>query len=168
MPPNFIVRVATSSDEALVGKLLKASYTILMQPSYDEAALAAALPLMTQANPALVSSGTYYLVKNEGGRIVGCGGWTRERPGSGEAAAGLAHIRRFATHPERVSCGIGRAIYAKCEAEARAAGVRRFECCSSLNAEEFYAALGFRPLRRIDFPMGRNVKLPGVLMERSI
>jgi len=147
LPADIFVRTATPADDALVSELLQASYPVLMRPSYEGDVLAAALPLMTRADPALLSSGTFYLVKIEDGRVVGCGGWTRERPGSGEVAPELAHIRYFAVHPERNRCGVGRAIYAKCEEKARSAGVRRFECCSSLNAEGFYAALGFRTVR---------------------
>jgi len=168
VPADIIVRTATPADGALVSELLKASYPVLMRPSYEGDVLAAALPLMTRASTVLLSSGTFYLVESDDGRVAGCGGWTRERPGSGEVAPKLAHIRHFAAHPERIRCGVGRAIYAKCEEEARSAGVRRFECCSSLNAEGFYAALGFRTVRQVALPMGGDVKIPSILMERSI
>ena len=149
-----------------MNELVKASYLVPMCPSYEETVLAVALPLITRTIPALLSSGTYYLAKSEDGRIVGCGGWTWERPGSGEVAPELAHVRHFFTRPEWVGRGIGRVIYAKCEEEARPAGVRRFECHSSLNAEGFYAALGFMSVSQME--IGRNVKLSAVLMERSI
>ena len=148
--------------------LLEASYPTLMPPGYDAAVLAAALPLMTRANPALLSSGTYFLAESVDGLTVGCGGWTRERPGSGEVAPDLAHIRHFATHPEWIGRGVGRALYSRCAREARAAGARRLECYASLNAEGFYAALGFKSLERIEVPMGAGATLPSLLMARSI
>ena len=55
---------------------------------------------MTQANATLISARTYYLAVSDNGLVVGCGGWTRERPGSGEVEPALAHIRHFATHIE--------------------------------------------------------------------
>ncbi len=168
MPTDLTVRAATPADGAEVTALLEASYPVSMRPDYDEAVLAAALPSMTRASPALLSSGTYYLAISENGRVIGCGGWTRERPGSGEVAPDLAHIRHFATHPQSAGRGVGRAIYDKCEDAARSAGVRRFECYASLNAEGFYAALGFKPLRHVELPMGKNVKLPSIIMGRSI
>ena len=167
MPGGFVVRVATREDDARVSELLKASYPVLMASSYCEAVLAGALPLMTRANAMLLSAGTYYLAVSDNGSFVGCGGWTRERPGSGEVAPVLAHIRHFATHPDWIGRGIGRAIYVKCECEARSGGVQRFECYSSLNAEGFYATLGFHPIRQIALPMGQ-VELPSILMERLI
>ena len=123
---------------------------------------------MTRANATLLSAGTYYLAVSDNGLVVGCGGWTRERPGSGEVGPALAHIRQFATHPDWTGRGIGRAIYAKCEREARSDGVQRFECYSSLNAEGFYAALGFHPIQQIALPMEQGLEVPSILMERLI
>ena len=168
MPAGFTLRIATPEDQSPVSDLLNASYPSLMPSSYEEDVLAAALPIMTRANPALLSAGTYYVAQTKGGLIVGCGGWTRERPGKGDVAPALGHIRHFATHPEWTGRTIGRSIYALCEEQARSAGVRRFECYSSLNAEGFYAALGFRSVRQIEIPVGRGVTLPSVLMERLI
>ncbi|MBA4174894.1 MAG: GNAT family N-acetyltransferase, partial [Hyphomicrobium sp.] len=53
------IRVATPEDREAVTRLLQRSYPALMAGSYEPAVLAAALPLMTQANPALLASGTF-------------------------------------------------------------------------------------------------------------
>lgn len=139
-----------------------------MRGSYEAAVLAAALPMITQANPALLSSGTYYLAESADGVLAGCGGWTRERPGSGDIVPRLGHIRHFATHPHWVRRGVGRAIYERCQSDARLAGVRRLECFASLNGLRFYESLGFEAIRPIDIPMGARLKFSSVLMERSI
>lgn len=165
---GWAVRVATPDDAAAVGALLAASYPALMPAGYEAAVLAAALPLMTRANPALLASGRYFLVEDADGRAVGCGGWTPERPGRGDVVAGLGHIRHFATHPDRLGRGIGRAIYAACDAQARADGVRRFECYASLNAVAFYAALGFVPLGRLEVAMGPKAVFPCERMEKTL
>ena len=144
------------------------SYPVLMASSYDEADLVAVLSSITRANTALLSTGTYYLAVSEDGSVVGCGGWTRERPGNGEVATGLAHLRHFGTHPGWTRRGVGRAIYGTCERDARSADVRRFECYSSLNAKVFYAALGFKPIGHISLLIGHELKLPAILMERLI
>ncbi len=168
MPPGYQIRVAKPSDEAGVTDFLQLSYPVLMGSSYEETLLAVALPLMTRANPGLLESGTYYVAVGEGGRIVGSGGWTRERPGTGEIIEGLAHIRHFAVHPDWTRQGIARAIYDQCEAAARASGFGRFECYSSLNAEGFYAALRFKRIRPVVVPMGEGIEFPAILMERDI
>ncbi|QND56776.1 GNAT family N-acetyltransferase [Mesorhizobium huakuii] len=168
MSATFTVRRATPQDEAGVSELLLASYPGLMRTAYDQAILEGALPLMTRANPALLSSGTFYLAVNGHDLAVGCGGWSRELPGSSEVTPGLAHIRHFATHPEWLRRGIGRELYRRCAEDGRSSSVRRFECQASLNAEGFYAALGFRTVRRIELRIGPGPMLPSILMERAI
>lgn len=165
---NISVRQTTHRDGPLVCALLSASYPDLMSQGYEGAILEALLPTITKANPALLSSGTYYLAESNDGTGAGCGGWTRERPGSGEIVSGLAHIRHFATHPDWVGRGIGRAIYAVCQEKARSAGVRQFECYATLNAEGFYAALGFAKLKPVDVAVGPGLVLSSILMTRSI
>ncbi len=168
MPPTFTVRRATPEDESRVSEVLLASYPGLMSTAYDQAILEGVLPLITRANPALLSAGTYYLAANDEGFAVGCGGWSRERPGTSEVTFALAHIRHFAIRPEWLRRGIGRELYERCEEDARSSGARRFECQASLNAEGFYAALGFRSVARIEVRIGPGPLLPSVLMERAI
>lgn len=168
MDAAFTIRVAGPADEAGIGALLAASYPVLMAPGYDAASLARFLPIITRANPALLASGTFYLAETADGEIIGCGGWSAGRPGSGKVEAGLAHLRHFATHHGWARCGIGRALYETCEAAAREAGVDRFECYSSLNAVAFYEALGFASVREITLPMPRGITAPAMLMERAI
>ena len=153
MRSDYVLRVATLEDAAAIDGLLQASYPKLMASSYDEEVLSPALKLMTKANPSLLSSGTYYVAELTTALMVGCGGWTLERPGTGTVEPHLGHIRHFATHPAWIGRGIGRAIYRLCESAARSAGVIAFECYSSLNAEGFYSALGFKRTREIDIEL---------------
>ncbi|MBN1238957.1 MAG: GNAT family N-acetyltransferase [Gammaproteobacteria bacterium] len=164
----FSVRIAVPEDSAAVTALLQASYPVLMAAAYDEADLAPALDPMTKANERLLRSGTYYVAQAGNGTLLGCGGWTRERPGTSSVEPGVGHLRHFATHPGWARRGVGRAIYRRCEADARAAGIEEFECYASLNAQKFYAALGFDSVRSIviDFPLG--ISLPAMLMRRPI
>lgn len=165
---GFAIRPSTSGDEAAVTALLDLSYRTLMPAGYDQALLDDLLPLITRANPRLLSSGTYYLAESEEGDIIGAGGWTRDQPGTGDMIAEIGHIRHFATHPDWTSRAIGRSIFERCEAEARSSAVIRFECYSSLNAVDFYAKLGFKALRRVVIPMGGELVLPAMLMERIL
>ncbi len=122
---------------------------------------------MTRPHPTLLGSGTYFLAEAEG-EPVGCGGWSLVAPGTPLAEQGVGHIRHFATAESWTGRGIGRMIYARCEAQARAAGVRRLLCYSSLNGEAFYSALGFRRIDLLDVPMGTDLTFPSVRMARSI
>ena len=166
---GYSVRAAGPDDSAAVTALLQASYPALMTPAYgDEADLVSALELMTRANEGLLRSGTYYVAQSDDGTLVGCGGWTRERPGTARVEPGLGHLRHFATHPAWTRRGVGRAIYRRCETAARAAGIEAFECYASLNAQSFYEALGFAGVRRMVIDFSPRISLPAVLMHRAI
>jgi N-acetylglutamate synthase-like GNAT family acetyltransferase len=165
---DYVTRVATIEDAAAVEALLEASYPVFMGPWYEEAVLVPALEVVTKANHALLASGTYYVAESRDGCMIGCGGWTRERPGIGDIAAKLGHVRHFGTHPAWTRRGVGRAIYRLCQASARAVGIDAFECYSSLNAEGFYSTLGFRRIRIVLVELRPNLSLPSVWMRRQI
>ena len=168
MRAEFAIRVAALEDGTQVCELLSAAYPALMRESYDAQVLNAALPQMTRANPVLLKSGTFYVAQTKGGQFAGCGGWTFERPGSGETVPRLAHIRHFATHPNWLRQGVGRSIYRCCEDFAVAAGVREFECLASLNAVGFYQSLGFKTIANIQMTMGPGISIPTALMTRYL
>jgi len=123
---------------------------------------------MTVAQPKLLESGSYYVAESSDGAIIGCGGWTKERPGTSEIRAKVGHIRHFGVHPDWARCGVGKALYARCEIDARDAGITKFECYSSLNGEAFYSALGFRRVAQIEVDMFEGVRFPSVHMIADI
>jgi hypothetical protein len=71
----FEVRIASPQDAEAVSALLAASYPLLMAFGYDPILFARALPVLTKANPALLSTRTWYVVEALGAddRLVGCG-----------------------------------------------------------------------------------------------
>ena len=161
------VRVADQADLHAIEIILRESYPEFMAASYEPSILEWALPMMIEANPRLIASGTYYLCEVDG-EPAGCGGWTFEAPGSHVIEAGMAHIRHFGVRPCFARTGVGTRLYKRCEADALSAGANRFSCFSSLNGEAFYIALGFGSEGRIHVPMGRDKNLPGVLMTRPL
>ncbi len=111
---------ASLEDAEAVSALLQASYPSLMALGYEPVLFARALPLLTKANPALLSSGTWYVVELPGavGTLVGCGGWARQRPDAPNEPVDtvLGHLRHFATHPKWTRRGMGRALFERCVA----------------------------------------------------
>jgi len=171
---SFKIRRSTPADEAAVSELLELSYSKLMPASYESAILAKVLPIISRANPSLLTSGTYYLAEARDGSIIGAGGWTKQAPGSGEQLAGIGHVRHFATHPSWTGQGVGGAILNRCVEEARSSGVTRLQCFSGLNAVDFYAKLGFKAIKQIDVPFGSDpetgneLSSKAMLMERQL
>ena len=168
MVGSIALRPTTIDDAEPISALFTASYPVLMTTAYPADLLQDILPVITQTNPTLLSSGTFYMVENDQGQAIGCGGWTRERPGSSETIPGLSHIRHFATHPDWIGQGIGTAIYKCCEKNARLANTHTFECYSSLNAQAFYESLGFIAQEKFSVPMGPELQFPSIRMYRSI
>jgi GNAT superfamily N-acetyltransferase len=168
MTMSYALRTACADDADAVGRLLQATYPVLFPERYDAAVLAFALPLMTRANPRLLTSGTYYVAELAAGDLVGCGGWSMEPPEGGAALPDVGHVRHFATHPRWLRRGIGRAILSRCLRDARERGVRRLDCCSSLVAEGFYRAMGFATLGSFAIEVAEGVVFPAVLMRRDL
>ena len=103
MADDFTIRQATPADAAAVSGVLRASYTQLLRGWYDQQTLDRALPFVVDANPELLSSGTYYVCVSQSDDFLGCGGWTQDRPEGGGAINGLGHVRHFATHPDHAA-----------------------------------------------------------------
>lgn len=161
------IRAATPDDADLLTGIIAASYRTLDSGLYDTARLAAAMPLMSKANPKLLASGTYYVVEVDG-VAAACGGWTFEKPGSGEFEDGVAHIRHFATHPDYLRRGLARRLLDHCLDEAKSRGARVMRSQATLPAEQFYASAGFRTLKRTEVQMGPDIMLPALEMERPL
>jgi N-acetylglutamate synthase-like GNAT family acetyltransferase len=161
------VRVANDNDRAEIETLLSRSYPALMKESYPPDVLQAALPLMTRANPELLSSGSFY-VAEKSGAIVACGGWTFNAPGSQSLVDGLIHARHFAVDPELAYHGLGRLLFNRCVADAAAKGATTIQAFSSLNAERFYRRMGLRTIEYSQIPVTGNVHFPIVVMEGII
>ena len=167
MTSYLAIRIADLQDSASVTALLEASYTNQLKNSYSPEVLARALPLMTKANPRLLKSGTYYVVQ-AGAELVGCGGWSKEAPGTGALTKGTAHIRHVATHPDWLRHGIGRSLLSRCFDEAASAGISILECHSTLSAVEFYLAIGFKVVRPLKMKLAPDTSIDGVLLRRAL
>ena len=163
-----MIRIATTSDACEVSDLLKTSYGELLAGHYEAALLARALPLISRANPALLNSGRYYVAHDGENRIVGCGGWSVDRPGTGELEGGLAHVRHFATHPSWLRRGVAKALLLRCIQDANAHGAEAIEAFSTLTAVDFYGALGFDVIQEKFLELKPGLPFPSILMRRPL
>jgi GNAT superfamily N-acetyltransferase len=173
------VRPATLEDEEAITELLTASYSTLLQDDYDANILEEALPLITTPRPDLLTCGTWYVVESDNKNnqdaplLVGCGGWTRENP-STRNTHGHSHLRHFATHPDFLRKGVGRALWDQVlEDIARDTSdqaIPTLEVYSTLTAQPFYESLGFRTVEPIyiPIPLTVNCKFPSVIMRREV
>ncbi|PTX54134.1 GNAT family acetyltransferase [Litoreibacter ponti] len=158
------IRPTTRADIPAVDALLARAYPVLLKPDYPASVLVTALPLISRAQPGLVTSGTYYGVF-DGAILVGAGGWSMAAPGGASLRPGVAHVRHVVTDPARVRQGIGRAMMERVLFEARSAGAVQMACQATRTAVPFYAAMGFLALGEITVPLRGGIDFPAVQMK---
>ncbi|HUR54231.1 MAG TPA: GNAT family N-acetyltransferase [Gemmataceae bacterium] len=127
----------------------------------------------------LIADGTYFLAE-VGGRVMGCGGWSRrkavfggdrDRPGEDgtiDPARDPARIRAFFVHPDFARRGIGRALLKASEEAIRAAGFRDIVMVATLAGEPLYAAMGYAVQERYEVPLSNGLTLPVVRMGKKL
>jgi len=164
---RLVIRPSARADLSALDALYARAYPKLLRGFYPPSVLVTALPIISRVQPALVASGTYFVAELDG-RIVGAGGWTPARPGSGRRDPGRGNIRHVVTDDRMVRRGIGRRLVTHVIADARAAGCSWLHCLSTRTAVPFYAALGFDRLGEVTVPLGGSVPFPAVEMRRDL
>ncbi|PHP69101.1 GNAT family N-acetyltransferase [Zhengella mangrovi] len=163
---DIVIRQATADDRDDLEALIGACYSAVYPGWYSDDILTDAMPAMLRIDPALLASG-HYFTASIGGRLAGCGGWSKTAPGTGRPEDATGHIRHFATDPDLMRAGVGSAILTTCINEAKRDGVGRLMCFSSRPAEKFYARHGFRRLEEVSVMLGDEIAFPAVMMERT-
>ncbi|MEP2530835.1 GNAT family N-acetyltransferase [Shimia sp.] len=168
MSQNFFIRPAAIEDRSQVTQLFRRSYPELLSENYDARLLRDVLPVITTAQPSLLACGTYFVAQSENStEIVGAGGWTDLSPTRGVNGAGEGHVRHVATHPGWLRRGVARALIEHTVASARAHGILKMHCMSTLTARAFYKAMGFDELGEIELTLAPGVFFPAIQMVRS-
>ena len=168
MPPTITIRPACPDDQSRLSTMISRSYRALLAADYDPALLRLTLPLLTVPRPQLLRSGTYFVAVDDTGRVLSAGGWTDSRPNGSPGRRGEGHVRHVATDPDHLGRGLGRRVIETAAASARASGIDRLSCQSTLTAERFYSALGFTSCGRVDVRLEPGLYFPSVMMQRSL
>lgn len=176
---SFTTRIATADDIPAIAALMERAIGAL-QSAYLTPEQVASSRLSMGLDTQLVADGTYVVVE-EAGRIVGCGGWSFRATLYGgdhnpalrnaaplDPATDAARIRAMYTDPDYVRRGIGRMVLAANEASAKAAGFTRAELMATLAGEPLYLACGYEPIERVDKMSEGGVPVPGVRMGKAL
>lgn len=168
MSDLFTIRSTSRTDLPAIDALLAASYPVLLKADYPPSVLVMALPLISRAQPGLLSSGTYYLAETETGQALAAGGWTHGAPQGGVGPRDVGHIRHVVTHPAALRRGLARAVLDRAFDTARIAGIRWMMCQSTRTAVPFYTAMGFQMRGEIVIQLRPGIGFPAVEMIRAI
>lgn len=166
----FAHRLATAADMPMLERLMHDAIRGLLpdflSPEKVEASFAV-MGLDTQ----LVADGTYFVV-TRGGRLAGCGGWSRRATLFGhnhtagrdsrllEPTCEAARIRAMYTHPDFARRGVGRIILGLCEAAARGEGFTRTELGATAGGEPLYRACGYAEIERMEIATPGGTTVP--------
>lgn len=175
----FTLRPAALDDAAALRELIEASVRGLQASDYSAEQIEAALRDVFGVDTQLIADGTYFVVES-GGKIVGCGGWSKRRTLYGgdqwtdredsllDPARDAAKIRAFFVHPQWARRGIGTILLRACEDAAEAAGFSRLEMGATLTGVPLYRAHGYIECEPAEVPLGKGIGLPIVRMEKAI
>lgn len=172
-------RLATEDDLPALTRLMVLAIDQLQRGFLDAARIAASHATMG-LDTQLIADRTYFVVE-DGGRLAGCGGWSRRATlYGGDAGAAprdprlldssreAARVRAMYTHPDFARRGVGRLILGLCEAAAMKEGFARLELMATLAGEPLYQAGGFVAMERTYAPAVDGLAVPLVRMGKTI
>lgn len=176
---DYIIRKATLSDRPAIERLIVESAQGLSLEDYTAPQIEAALKTVFGVDTDLILDGTY-LVAEQTGELIGCGGWSKRRTlfggdrygsrdsGELDPTRDAAKIRAFFVHPSHARKGIARAILAACESEARADGFRTLELMATLPGLKLYKACGYLGGERVEYEIAEGVTIEFVPMRKVL
>jgi GNAT superfamily N-acetyltransferase len=176
---SFTLRKATLDDRPAIEQLIKRSARGLSRADYSDEQIEGAIRTVFGVDTNLIDDETYFVAEN-GGELIGCGGWSRRRTLFGgdqyqkrdeselDPETEPARIRAFFVHPEHARKGVARAILDACEREAKAAGFRALELMATLPGIKFYEANGYQGTEPVELSVERDVVIGLVPMKKFI
>lgn len=179
MSSRYRQRLASRADLPALEALMTAAIRGLIGPLLDPARVDASFEIMG-VDSGLIDDGSYYVLEDDTGRVVACGGWSRRATlFGGDHSAGRdarlvdpahepARIRAMYTHPSFARRGLGRQVLGLCEDAARAAGFTRVALVATVAGEPLYRAAGYQLDRRIEVPTATGLTIPCAEMSKRI
>jgi GNAT superfamily N-acetyltransferase len=173
------LRKATHADIDALTALIARSARALSARDYRQPQIEGALRGAFGVDTQLLSDETYFVVE-DGGQIVGCGGWSfRSTLFGGDARAGrdsstldpatqAAKIRAFFVEPKHARRGIGSLLLEHCEQQARARGFARVELMATLPGVKLYAARGYVARPQVEFDVGSGESIEFIPMQKAL
>lgn len=176
---DYLIRKANLNDRAAIEHLIVESARCLSREAYSDQQIEAAISTVFGVDTNLILDGTYY-VADSSGTLLGCGGWSKRRTLFGgdqyavrdaselDPKLEAAKIRAFFVHPEHARKGIGRALLARCEHEARANGFRSAELMATLPGLKLYRVCGYQAGERVEYEIKDGVKIDFIPMRKTL
>lgn len=155
-----VVRPLREGEERQYLEIVNSAIRGLASSHYSSAAIAGWIVPETEDN-------VRDLIANEDGEIRLIAELDGVPAGIGALVVERSELRACYVSPGAARRGCGRLLVEEIERIARARGLTRLEVASSLNAEPFYARLGYQARQRHDIVLRNGHRLAAVLMDKS-
>jgi len=177
---DYRLRTATDADAPAIGALIARSIRRLGAADYTPAQIEGALQGAFGVDMSLIRDRTFFVVTDESGVLLACGGWSRRRTLFGadtraerddallDPQLDAARIRAFFVDPTHARRGLGRLILEHCEAEAVRSGFSRFEPVSTLPGKRLYGRYGYTPREPLAYPLPGGERITFVPMWKAL
>ena len=149
------IRLATLDDVDVLNDLIQASVRGLSREEYSPDEIDGGLQDIFGVDTRLIQDETYYVIEDERGTIVACGGWSKRKTLYGgnqfidredellTPTTDPAKIRAFFVHPDHARKGYGRMLLRYCEQQAQGHGFSSFEMMATLSGVKLYEQCGY-------------------------
>ncbi|SDW81470.1 L-amino acid N-acyltransferase YncA [Albimonas donghaensis] len=177
--PAWTLRLARAADIPAMTAVMDRAIGRLLDGFLTPQQVADSVAIMGM-DPQLVADGTYFLVEDASGAVIGCGGWSKRRTSHGgghsagrddalvDPATEPARVRAMYTDPDHARRGIGRAILAAAEAAAAEAGFSQGMLIATLAGAPLYRAAGWREVERMEAPAVAGRTVPVLRMVKTL
>lgn len=176
--PTLMIRVAKLSDEDQIEKTMKLSMQSLGQGYYSDTQIQSSCKYVCVPDKHLIEDGTYYVVEDNNGVMIGCGGWSfRKTLYAGpktqskeddilDPQKDMARIRAMFVLPANSSKGVGSLILKTSEQAAKAYGFIRGALGATQSGLMFYKAKGWSVVKEEIATLPDGIKIEVTQMEK--
>jgi GNAT superfamily N-acetyltransferase len=158
LPATTIVRPARESDVNQIFRVHSDSIRALCRERYGEREIAAWIAFRPSDSYRTAFASRQLFVAE----------WQEQIVGFGQLDPRRGEIEACYVAPEAVGSGIGAALLRRMEEEARRRGHSIVQLNATLNAESFYARMGYRWLGPARHRVAADVELDCVRMEKAL
>lgn len=177
---GLTIRVATIQDKNEIESVMKCSMGRLGQGHYTPEQVRSSMKYVCVPDQTIIVDGTYYVVENENGVILACGGWSfRNKLYAGPVnhldedeklnpKRDKARIRAMFVLPTTSSKGLGTLILKTSEESAKANGFIRGALGATESGLAFYKAKGWVAMHEDIAVLPDGVQLKITHMEKEL
>jgi len=177
---GLIIRKANISDVDKIEQTMKASMQSLGQGYYSDEQIQSSCKYVCVPDKQIIEDGTFYVVEDENGIMVGCGGWSfRNTLYAGpqtqlkqdnilDPKKDLARVRAMFVLPSISGRGVGSLILKTSEQEAKKFGFNRGALGATQSGLAFYKAKGWLVMKEEIATLPDGVKIEVTQMEKEL